>query len=210
MNIVIVDDHPLVRQGLSAMISLEADIKLVGEASNGADAVNLILAAKPEVALIDLRLNDASGLDVIRTCKEKVSFCKYVILTSSVDSEDFRRAGELGVEGYVLKEAFPEEILAAIRVVSRGRKYYDPGLVDSMMNRGGDPLLGHLSSREREILTVLGEGLTNKEIAQKLIISENTVKKHVSQVLAKLELSDRTQAALYARNISLRYGMVAG
>lgn len=200
MNILIVDDHPLVRQGLTAIISTEDDLKLVGEAATGNEAISLAAKTNPDVALVDLRLADTSGLEIIKACKEKASMCKFIVLTSSVDKEDFRRAQDLGVEGYVLKEAFPEELISAIRLVFRGRKYYDPAMIDCMMQKdGNDGLVEHLTPRELEVLKALGEGLNNKEIAKKLFITEYTVKKHVSQVLAKLELADRTQAALYAR-----------
>lgn len=201
MNIVIVDDHPLVREGLTAVISLEGDMKLIGEANNTIEAVNVVIETKPDVVLVDLRLMNTSGLDIVVACKEKVPQCKYIILTSSVEREDFQRARELDVDGYILKEAFPEELVSAIRVVYRGRKYYDPGMIDCMMNNKveSDERLAQLTPRELEVLRALGEGLNNKEIAKKLFITEHTVKKHVSQVLAKLELADRTQAALYAR-----------
>lgn len=200
MNIVIVDDHPLVRQGLTAVITIEGDMNLIGEASTGDEAISLVTQVNPDVALIDLRLAETSGLEIIRTCKEKVPACKYIIFTSSFDKEDFRRARELGVDGYVMKEAFPEELVSAIRLVYRGRKYYDPGMIDCMMSKNeSDEHVEQLTPRELEVLRALGEGLNNKDIAKKLFITEYTVKKHVSQVLAKLELVDRTQAALYAR-----------
>lgn len=200
MNILIVDDHPLVRQGLTAVISVEADLNLVGEAATGNEAVSMVAKTNPDVALVDLRLADTSGLEIIKTCKENASRCKFIILTSSADKDDFRRAQDLGVDGYVLKEAFPEELISAIRLVYRGRKYYDPGMIDCMMSKDeSDGHVEHLTPRELEVLVTLGEGLNNKQIAKKLFITEYTVKKHVSQVLAKLELGDRTQAALYAR-----------
>lgn len=199
MNIVIVDDHPLVRQGLTAVLSAEGDMNLIGEAANADEALEIITRTKPDIALVDLRLMDVSGLDIVKVCKEKVPVCKYIILTSSVDQEDFRRARELGVDGYVLKEAFPEELIAAIRLVYRGRKYYDPSMVDFIMNKDeNDFRIEQLTPRELEVLRTLGEGLKNKDIAKKLFITEYTVKKHVSQILAKLDLADRTQAALYA------------
>ncbi|MGE4274066.1 MAG: response regulator [Desulfitobacterium sp.] len=200
MNIVIVDDHPLVRQGLTAVITVEGDMNLVGEASTGDEAVRLVAKVNPDVALIDLRLSEISGLEIIEKCKEKAPVCKYIILTSSVAREDFQRARELGVDGYVLKEAFPEEVVTAIRLVYRGRKYYDPAMIDCMMSKDeSDGHVEQLTPREMEVLVALGEGLCNKDIGKKLFITEYTVKKHVSQVLAKLELADRTQAALYAR-----------
>ncbi len=201
MNIIIVDDHPLVLHGLTAVIAGQGDMNLIGEAQAGNEAVGLITKSNPDVVLLDLRLKDMSGLEIIRRCREKDSACKYIIFTASVDRADFRRARELGVDGYILKEAFPEEVISAIRLVYRGRKYYDPSIIDSMMCIIEDDgnLEEKLTSRELEILTALGEGLNNKEIAKKLYISEYTVKKHVSQVLAKLKFADRTQAALYAQ-----------
>lgn len=200
MNIIIVDDHPLVLQGLTAVITSQGDMDLVGEAKSGDAAVSLITKSNPDIVLVDLRLKDMPGLEIIRICKEKAPACKYIIFTSSVDSEDFRRARELGVDGYVLKEAFPEELISAIRLVYRGRKYYDPGIIDSVMRQdeNNENLEEKLTARELEVLSILGEGLNNKEIAKKLYISEYTVKKHVSQVLAKLNLADRTQAAIFA------------
>ncbi len=199
MNIVIVDDHPLVRQGLTAIITVEVDMNLIGEGSNGDEALSLVTKMKPDVAIIDLRLKNISGLEIVRACKEKVSACKYIILTSSLDKEDFRRACELGVDGYLLKEAFPEELIYAIRLIQRGRKYYDPGMIDFMISREEkDIQIEQLTPRELDVLRALGEGLNNRDIGRKLFITEYTVKKHVSQVLAKLELADRTQAALYA------------
>ncbi|MDR3601031.1 MAG: response regulator transcription factor [Desulfosporosinus sp.] len=199
MNIVIVDDHPLVLQGLSVVISVEGDMNLIGEATNMEEAIEVVTRTKPDIVLVDLRLKKVSGLDVVKVCREKNPASKYIILTFSVDQEDFRRARELGVDGYVLKDAFPEELISAIRLVYRGRKYYDPYMVDLMMNKDeNDSKLEQLSPRELEVLRALGEGLNNKSIAKKLFITEFTVKKHVSQVLAKLDVTDRTQAALYA------------
>lgn len=200
MNIVIVDDHPLVREGLSAVITMEEDMNLIGEASNGDEAITLVARMNPDIALVDLRLANTSGLEIIQSCKGSSPNCKYIILTSSAERADFRQAREVGVDGYVLKDAFPEELLSAIRLVHRGRKYYDPGMVDFMMSKEeNNEHIEQLTPREFEVLRALGEGLNNKEIAKKLFITEYTVKKHVSQVLAKLELADRTQAALYAR-----------
>lgn len=201
INIVIVDDHPLIRHGLVAVISTQKDINIIGEATNTDEGVEYITRTKPDIALVDMRLRDASGLDIVKVCMEKVPACKYIILTSSVNEKEFRCAHGLGVDGYILKEAFPEEIITAIRLVYRGRKYYDPGMMDFMMNKDeNNSYVEKLTTRELEVLEALGEGLKNKEIAQKLFITESTVKKHISQLLAKLELSDRTQAALFARD----------
>jgi DNA-binding NarL/FixJ family response regulator len=203
MKIVIVDDHPLVRQGLEAVLSTETDMTIVGKASNAGEAVDLICSAFPDIVLVDLMLSGSSGLDVIKTCKEKVSTCKYIVLTSSVSQDDFQTADQIGADGYILKEAFPEELISAIRLIYRGRKFYDPLVIEFMMKKETSNSMQQLTSRERDVLTTLSEGLSNKEIAKKLVITEFTVKKHVSQILAKLELADRTQAALYARDHGL-------
>lgn len=200
MKVLLVDDHPLVRKGLAAVLSLEADIELVGEASNTKEALDIINRQKPDLALVDLRLGKEYGLDIIEKNKNSLN-CKFIVLTSSAYEEDFRKAEEVGAQGYVLKEALPEELIYAVRLVSRGRKYYDPGIMDAMMKAStGDDAIEELTVREREVLMALGQGLCNRDIAKKLFVTEYTVKKHVSQILAKLELTDRTQAAIYAHS----------
>jgi DNA-binding NarL/FixJ family response regulator len=176
-------------------------MEVLGEAKNYKDALVLINTAKPDLALVDLRLADESGLDLITEVMQKGTTCKFVVLTSSTEEEDFLRAKETGVDGYVLKEALPEELIHALHIISQGRKYYDPGVFDLVM-KSSEPLedehIEQLTPKEKEVLIELGKGLSNKDISQTLFITEYTVKKHVSQVLAKLELADRTQAALYA------------
>lgn len=203
MKIVIIDDHPLVRKGLASVLSLEPNMEISGEASNVEDAIKIIKNASPDLALIDLRLGNQYGLDIVNNINRKEINCKFAVLTSSVDEEDFKRAEEFKVDGYLLKEALPEEIIYAINVINRGRRYYDPGILELMMKKNEGPRVENLSDRETEVLIALGKGLSNKDIAQLLYITEFTVKKHVSQVLAKLNLTDRTQAALYANNKGL-------
>lgn len=200
MYIVIIDDHPLVRQGLNAVLSIDEDMKIVGEASTAEEGIKLVRDRKPDVAIVDLRLSGSNGLDTIMSCKSIVPDCKYIVLTSSVAKEDFYRAEEIGVDGYILKQAFPNEIISAVRLVSQGRKYFDPTMVESIMRKKSNDPFKELTSRERDVLEAISEGLRNREIARKLFITEFTVKKHVSQILAKLDLSDRTQAALMARD----------
>lgn len=197
------DDHPLVRRGLSSVLSKGNDIEVVGEASNVDDAVDIINRLKPELALVDLRLDNQNGLDILKRLGEKDSNFKFTVLTSSLDERDFKTAEELGVDGYILKEALIEEIIYAIHIICRGRKYYDPGILEIAMKKKEDNITEKLTEREKEVLEVLGKGVSNKEIAKTLFISEYTVKKHVSQILAKLSLNDRTQAALYANKILL-------
>lgn len=201
MKIVIIDDHPLVIKGLESVLALEPDNELVGEAENVTQALELIHKKNPDLALVDLKLKNEYGLDIIKKAKEKGTSCKFMVLTSSVEQSDFKRAEEAGVEGYVLKEALPDELLYAVRLVSKGRKYYDPGLMEITMTKQENDTAEKLTAREMEVLEALGQGLKNSEIARKLFITEYTVKKHVSQILDKLGLADRTQAALYARDM---------
>lgn len=201
MRIVLIDDHPLVRRGLASVLSLEEDMEVIGEAGNTKDALQVINKQQPDVALVDLRLGNEYGLDIIEKSNKSSTNCKFIVLTSSANEYDFKKAEEVGAQGYVLKEALPEELLYAVRLVSRGRKYYDPGIMEQIMKgSSNDGTVEELTPREQDVLMALGQGLCNKDIAKKLFITEYTVKKHVSQILAKLELTDRTQAALYAHS----------
>lgn len=207
MKVVIVDDHPLVRKGLTSILSQDGSIELLGEATNSREALELFSAVKPELALVDLRLGDESGLDLITEAIRQGITCKFVVLTSSTEEADFKQAKELGVAGYVLKEALPEELLHALLIISKGRRYYDQGVLDFVMKPRAtlekNVHVERLTPKEKEVLIELGKGLSNKEISQVLYITEYTVKKHVSQVLAKLGLADRTHAALYANATGL-------
>lgn len=202
MKVVIVDDHPLVRRGLTSILSLEESMEILGEATNSSEALNLFSTTKPDLALVNLRLGSESGLDLIINAIEQGATCKFVVLTSSMQKEDFNRAKEIGVQGYVLKEALPEELLHALQIINIGRKYYDPGVLDLIMKSSDsfeeDGHLKQLTPKEKEVLIEIGKGLSNKEISKILHITECTVKKHVSQIFAKLNLADRTKAALYA------------
>ena len=213
MKVVIVDDHPLVRKGLTSILSQDGSIELLGEATNSREALELFSAVKPELALVDLRLGDESGLDLITEAIRQGITCKFVVLTSSTEEADFKQAKELGVAGYVLKEALPEELLHALLIISKGRRYYDQGVLDFVMKPRAtlekNVHVERLTPKEKEVLIELGKGLSNKEISQVLYITEYTVKKHVSQVLAKLGLADRTHAALYANATGLvRYVVI--
>lgn len=204
MRIIIIDDHPLVRKGLSSVLNIESDIELIGESDNVKEALEMIKHKKPDLALVDLRLGSECGLEIISTAKKLDIETKFIVLTSSASIDDFMMAEECGAEGYVLKEALPEELLFAIRLVNRGRKYYDPELLEYKLKQHDNSYSEQLTDREKEVLKELGNGLNNRQIAEKLFITENTVKKHVSQILAKLNLNDRTQAALYANKGRLK------
>jgi two-component system nitrate/nitrite response regulator NarL len=201
MRVMIVDDHPLVRKGIEMVASLESDIEFIGYASNGKEALELISKKNPEVALVDLRLPGEHGLDIIKKAREINNKCKYIILTSYATREEILNAMSLEVDGYILKEALPEELLSAIRLVARGRKYYDPVVVQHAMeyeHKSKEDGMDELTPRELEVLAALARGMNNRTIAESLFISEHTVKKHIGQILEKLNLQDRTQAALYA------------
>lgn len=201
MKILLIDDHPLVRKGLISVLSLEKDINLIIEASNVKDAYELINNENPDIILLDLKLGKESGLQIVEMCNLDTCNRKFIVLTSSTEDSDFKKAKELCVDGYVLKEALPEELIYAIRLVYKGRRYYDPNIMDEIMNEfDKENLLDELTERELEVLEALSEGLNNKDIADKLFISIYTVKKHVSQILNKLNFTDRTQAALYAQS----------
>ena len=208
MKIIVVDDHPLVRQGIEMVTGLEDDIELVGFASNGREAIKLLEENRPDIALVDLRMPGEYGLDVVKEGQAIHPSCKFIILTSYVTEEDIREAMATRVDGYILKDALPEELLSAIRLVYWGKKYFDPAVVQYAMEKKdaeGD-LLGQLTPRELDVLTALAKGLNNRSIAETLYISEHTVKKHIGQILEKLELKDRTQAALFAVSKGLNKG----
>ncbi|MCA0971758.1 response regulator transcription factor [Halobacillus litoralis] len=196
MKLLVVDDHPLVRQGLLALLRKNNDE--VREASSIAEASESIASYQPDLVLVDLRLGKESGFQLIKDAGKFGNSIKFVILTSSARISDFKTAKELGVSGYILKEALPEELLYALKLVSNGRKYYDPGVLEVMMDEEETENVEGLTKKEQEVLRLLGMGGSNRDIAGQLFISENTVKKHVSQILDKLHLPDRTQAALYA------------
>lgn len=201
VKIFMIDDHPLVKQGVEAVIRLEEDLELIGHTSGIKEALEVIKEELPDIALVDLRLQGEHGLDLVKKGRQINDNTRYIILTSYATEEEIRRAMEEEVEGYILKEALPEELITAIRTVSRGRKYYDPAVVQYAMAQSQNTKktdLEELTPREREVLKSLAKGLSNRSIASKMVISEHTVKKHVGQILEKLQLIDRTQAALYA------------
>jgi len=200
LKIVIVDDHPLVRKGLSSVLLFEKDIEVIGEASTVNEGIDVIKKLMPDQVLLDLRLDNESGLDIISKINKREIQCKFTVLTSSLDERDFKTAEQLGVDGYILKEALPEEIIYAIHLIGKGRKYYDPGILEIVMKKNEDNVTEKLTEREKDVLESLGKGFSNRDIANELFITEFTVKKHVSQILVKLNLSGRTQAALYANN----------
>lgn len=200
MNLIIIDDHPLVRKGLVAMLENYSNINKMMESSNIGEALRIIEIEKPDLALVDLKLGSEDGLEVVVRGKKISIDTKFVILTSYISREEFLRAEKIGLDGYLLKDAYTEDIIYAINLVYRGKKYYDPGIIKYKDYDADDNLVSQLTDREKEVLRELGSGLSNEEIGKKLFISENTVKKHVSSILFKLNLSHRTQAAVFFNN----------
>lgn len=202
MRVVIVDGYTLTRKGTAALLDQEPGLEILGEAASTDEAAELINRVKPEVVVLDTRLREENGLDVIKKCRKNEVQCKFIALASSTNEIEFKQACQMGVNGYVLKSALPEELMYAIRLVYQGRKYYDPVVMDHVMGGNTNPIDG-LTPREMDVLLALGRGMNNHLIAKQLYITEFTVKKHISQILSKLNLRDRTEAALFANSKGL-------
>src|SRR5947208_11920885 len=195
VTVMIVDDHPVVRDGLNSMLSTEPDLKVVGEAANGEEALRLIHSLRPNVVVMDLMLPDKSGSDVIRQICSQSSDIHFMVLTSVAADEEIYRALEAGARGYLFKDMAGRELIKAIRAIHAGERYI-PEPVGIRLAEGF-PRHG-LSPREVEVLQHVAAGLRNKEIAYELNVSENTVNAHVKHILEKLHVSDRTHAVTTA------------
>jgi two-component system nitrate/nitrite response regulator NarL len=200
MKLLVVDDHPLVRKGIISILSFEKNIESIKEASCVKKSYEMLQKFQPDIAILDLYLGNEDGLDIVKKAKERGLQTKFIVLTTSSKAEDFKRAKDMNVDGYLLKESFIEDILYAIKVVYRGKIFYDPSILEYEFGHKEKSMIDELTEREMDVLRELGHGLCNSQIAKKLYISENTVKKHVSSILSKLELQHRTEAALYANN----------
>ncbi|NLX90202.1 MAG: response regulator transcription factor [Firmicutes bacterium] len=198
MKIVVIDDHPLVLRGIQQIISLEKDLELAGVATSCSQGVELIKKVKPDLVIVDISMPGESGFELIRRVKGFLPSCSIIVLTSSVSKKDLQAVMAENVNGYILKSALPEEFISAIRIVARGRRYYDPEILDDILRRENNGPFAELTAREKDIIQALARGLSNRAISREFCISENTVKKHISNLLNKLNLKDRTQAALYA------------
>lgn len=204
IQVIVVDPYQLVRRGITSILEGEADIEVCGEAADKSEALELIKLLSPNICIINNRINQQNGLDVISKLKMAGARCGFIYLTSSMKPTELDQAIALGVEGIVPKEALPEELLFAVRMLGRGRKYYDYEMLEAKLLEGMHKMEHHLTPKEHEVLEMLSEGLSNKEIAARLFITDFTVKKHVSQILSKLDLPDRTKAALFYHNQGLR------
>ncbi|GAA3748126.1 response regulator transcription factor [Salinactinospora qingdaonensis] len=206
IRVFLVDDHDIVRRGVSALLSNESDIDVVGEAASGAEATARIPAAGPDVALLDVRLPDGSGVEVCREVRSRLPELACLMLTSYSDDDALYDSVMAGASGYVLKQIHGSDLVGAIRTVATGESLLDPRSTARIMRRirtdteRKDPLAA-LSDQERRIFELIGEGLTNRQIGERIFLAEKTVKNYVSSVLAKLDMQRRTQAAGYAARL---------
>ncbi len=203
IRVLIADDHAMVRQGIASFVELQDDIELVGEAANGRDAIARVDTLHPDVVLMDLVMPEMDGVTATRDIKARYPGVKVLALTSFVNDAQITPALQAGASGYLLKDLSAEELMAAIRAAYRGETPLAPAVARKLVHDITSPhTRGHeldqLTEREREVLALLGRGMSNKEIAAQLSISEKTAKFHVSSILGKLQLADRTQAALFA------------
>lgn len=207
IRVLIADDHILFRAGVASLFSANNDFALVGAASNGEDAATLALALRPDIILLDVRMPVASGLDALRRIRASWPEARLVMLTASEDDQDLFESVRLGAQGYLLKNTSPADLYSYLKGVMRGEAALSGMLAArllSEMSGGGRAANEPLSQRERDVLRLVADGASNKEIAERLQIAENTVKKHLQSILDKLHLQNRTQAAAYA----LREGVV--
>ena len=198
-KLLLVDDHPIVREGLRAYLSLQPGLTVVGEAESVRQASEKLEQTNPDLILLDVQLEGESGLSLLETLQKRGDAPKVLLLTSFLDEDYLREALRLGAAGYLLKRAGQGALLDGIRAALRGERVLDPAAAALLPTLQDDPLK-RLTPRERTVLALLAEGLSNKAVAKRLDVGEKTVKTHVSSVLAKLGVKDRTQAALYARS----------
>jgi NarL family two-component system response regulator LiaR len=200
ISVLIADDHPVVRHGLRTYLDTLDDLEVVGEACDGAEAVQLAGRLLPEVVLMDLVMPELDGVEATRAIRAASPSTKVIVLTSFDDDEKVFPAIKAGAAGYLLKDVRPAELAEAVRKASRGEALLAPSVAARLMQEvsGERPPAAGLTERELEVLRLIARGMSNKLIAHELVVSEKTVKTHVSNILAKLHLADRTQAALYA------------
>jgi len=212
LRVLVVDDHEVVRRGLLAFLESESDLEVVGVAAGGQEALESLgrldsEERRPDLILMDLKMAPMDGIEATRRIRARYPDVEVVALTSFPDKERVSAALEAGAAGYILKDANPDEITAALRAAHRGELHLDPAVtrpfIASLTQQGYD-LMSNLTPREREVLRLVSAGKTNKEIARELVISERTARTHVSKVIGKLGVTSRTQAALLA----VREGLV--
>ncbi len=209
MRVFLLDDHEIVRGGLRDLIDAEEDMEVVGEASTAEEALNRVPPTRPDVAVLDVRLPDGSGVEVCREIRARHPEVQALMLTSFADDEALFSAIMAGASGYVLKQIRGNELVDAIRRVAAGESLLDPAVTRRVLerlrdNREEDEGLARLSDQERRILDYIAEGMTNRQIAEAMFLAEKTVKNYVSTMLSKLGMERRTEAAAYAARLAER------
>lgn len=215
IRIVLVDDQNLVRQGIQTLLDLEPDLEIVGVAGDGQEALDVVAQCRPDVVLMDIRMPKMDGVAATRLLHERYPEIGVIILTTFDDDEYVFEGLKAGARGYMLKDVNSDDIAAAVRTVAAGEALIQPSIARKVVAEfsrlaavsppplAPPPLIEPLSERELEVLHALAEGLSNREIAARLVITEGTVKNHVSSLLAKLDVRDRTQAVLKAQSLHL-------
>jgi DNA-binding NarL/FixJ family response regulator len=208
LKVMLVDDHEIVRQGLRALIEAEEDIEVVAEADSGTKAVEVALSYKPRVVVMDVRMPEGSGVEACRDIRAADPDIQIIMLTSFSDDEALFNSIMAGAAGFVLKQIRGRDLVDAIRTVGAGQSLLDPGVTKRVLERlrkssfdDKDPKLARLSPQEERILDMIGEGLTNREIAERINLSDKTVKNYVSTILQKLEVARRAEAASYVARV---------
>jgi NarL family two-component system response regulator LiaR len=213
IKILLVDDHSVVRQGLRAFLELLGDIQIVGEASGGAEAVDLAIQLSPDIVLMDLVMPGMNGIEATRQICTRCPATKVIALTSFLADEHIYPALAAGASGYLLKDVTPGELVKAIRTVYQGKAELHPEvakrIIEGLQGQNSETTEQKLTPRELEVLGLISQGLSNQEIANRLTISPKTVKVHVGNILSKLNLTDRTQAAIYALHNRI-HGEISG
>jgi len=204
ISILIVDDHPVVRQGIKSFLEVQGELEVKGAVSNGEEAIKAVEELQPDVVLMDLVMPGMDGIEAIRCIKSLRPNTRVIVMTSFAQDNKVFPAIKAGADGYLLKDILPADLLEAIKLVYAGKPVLHPDVAQKLMvsfsSRGGSATVETLTPRETEVLELIACGLSNEEIANRLFISDKTVKTHVSNILHKLNLSHRTQAALYAVN----------
>jgi two-component system, NarL family, response regulator DevR len=211
VRVFLLDDHEIVRRGVKELLEAEGDLEVVGEAGTAADALARIPPTRPDVAVLDVRLPDGDGVQVCREIRSAHPEIQCLMLTSFADDEALFQAIMAGASGYVLKQIKGADVVEAVRSVAAGRSLLDPSVTARVLERlrkgsEEDELLARLSPQERNILRLIADGLTNRQIAEQVHLAEKTVKNYVSNLLAKLGMERRTQAAVYAARLGAQQG----